>query len=207
MLTDTGQKALNCMETYRISHLPVVKENTYIGLISDRFIEDLNLAESMLEEYVSQIPPFRVHPDQHIYEVASVMYKHSLSLVPVADDDYTYRGAITLHDLSAQLIRLLSIPEPGGVIILQTAGDNYSASQISQIVEGNDARILSLLVNKTDESGNLEITVKIDRVDLSAVIQTFIRYGYQITAVFMDDSMLHGMYEDRVELLLRYMNL
>jgi acetoin utilization protein AcuB len=207
MLSDTGQKALNCMETFRISHLPVVKDYTYIGLISDRFIEDLNLAESTLEEYSSQIPPIHIHPEQHIYEVASLMYKNNLSLLPVVNEEHAYLGSVTLTDVSAQLIRMLSVPEPGGVIVLQTAGNNYSASQISQIVEGNDARILSLLVNRTDESGNLEITVKIDRVDLSAVLQTFLRYGYQINAVYMDDSILHDMYEDRVELLLRYMNI
>jgi acetoin utilization protein AcuB len=102
---------------------------------------------------------------------------------------------------------LLSILEPGGVIILQTTANNYSASQISQIVEGNDARILSLLVNKSDDSGNLEITVKVDQVDLSALVQTFTRYGYEISAVHMDNSMLNSMYEDRIELLLRYMNI
>lgn len=207
MLSDTGQKALNCMETFRISHLPVVKDHIYVGLVSDRFIEDLNLADITLEDYSSQMPPFHIHPEQHIYEVASVMYKNNLSLLPVVDDEHTYLGSVTLLDVTLQLIRLLSVPEPGGVIVLQTAGNNYSAGQISQIVEGNDARILSLLVNRTDESGNLEITVKIDQVDVSAVSQTFLRYGYQITAVYMDDSILHDMYEDRIELLLRYMNI
>jgi acetoin utilization protein AcuB len=207
MLSDTGQKALTCMEDYRISHLPVVQEKAYLGLISDRFIEDLNLAETQLETLTVQLPSPHVHPNQHIYEVASLMVKYGLSLVPVADDEHIYLGSITLTDLSRHLVKLLSIPEPGGVIILHTAANNYSASQISQIVEGNDARILSLLVNKTDDSGNLEITVKVDQVDLSAVIQTFTRYDYEISAVYMDDSMLSTMYEDRFELLLRYMNI
>jgi acetoin utilization protein AcuB len=194
MLSDTGQKALTCMEDYRISHLPVVQEKAYLGLISDRFIEDLNLAETQLETLTVQLPSPHVHPNQHIYEVASLMVKYGLSLVPVADDEHIYLGSITLTDLSRHLVKLLSIPEPGGVIILHTTANNY-------------ARILSLLVNKTDDSGNLEITVKVDQVDLSAVIQTFTRYDYEISAVYMDDSMLSTMYEDRFELLLRYMNI
>jgi acetoin utilization protein AcuB len=207
MLSDTGQKALTCMEDFRISHLPVIQDKVYIGLISDRFIEDLNLSEIPLETLTVPIPSPHVHPQQHIYEIASLMYKYGLSLVPVVDDDHVYLGSITLTDLSRHLTKLLSIPEPGGVIILHTAANNYSASQISQIVEGNDARILSLLVNKSDDSGNLEITVKVDQVDISAVIQTFTRYGYEISAVYMDDSMLNSIYEDRMELLLRYMNI
>lgn len=207
MLSDTGQKALTCMEIFRISHLPVVQDKSYIGLVSDKFIEDLNLSEIQLETLTVQLPSPHVHPQQHIYEIASLMYKFGLSLVPVVDDEHIYMGSITLTDISRHLTKLLSIPEPGGVIILHTAANNYSASQISQIVEGNDARILSLVVNKTDDSGFLEITVKIDQVDSSAVIQTFTRYGYEISAVYMDDSMLSSMYEDRIELLLRYMNL
>ena len=206
-LSDTGQKALACMEIFRISHLPVVQEKAYIGLISDRFIEDLNLNEIILETLNVPLPTPHVHPQQHIYEIASLMDKYGLSLVPVADEDHTYLGSITLQDLCKHLTKFLSIHEPGGVIILHAAANNYSASQISQIVEGNDARILSLLVNKIDDSGNLEITVKIDQVDSSAVIQTFTRYGYEISAVYMDDSMLSSMYEDRMELLLRYMNI
>jgi acetoin utilization protein AcuB len=207
MLSDTGQKALTCMEVFRISHLPVLQEKAYYGLISDRFIEDLNLAEIQLETLTVQLPSPHVHPHQHIYEVASLMFKYGLSLVPVVDEEHIYLGSITFNDLSRHLTKLLSIPEPGGVIILKTTATNYSAIQISQIVEGNDARILSLLVNKSDDSGNLEITVKVDQVDMSAIIQTFTRYGYEISAVYMDDSMLNTMYEDRIELLLKYMNI
>jgi acetoin utilization protein AcuB len=207
LLSDTGQKALTFMDIFRISHLPVVQEKAYVGLISDRFIEDLNLAETQLETLTVQLPSPHVHPNQHIYEVASLMVKAGLSLVPVADEEHIYMGSITLTDISRNLVKLLSIPEPGGVIILHTDANNYSASQISQIVEGNDARILSLLVNKTGDSGNIEITVKVDQVDLSALIQTFTRYGYEISAVYMDDSILDTMYEDRIELLIRYMNI
>jgi acetoin utilization protein AcuB len=206
-LSDTGQKALSCMEDFRISHLPVIQEKAYFGLISDRFIEDLNLSETALDLLTVQIPSPHVHPQQHIFEIASLMYKYVLTLIPVVDDDHIYLGSITLTDLFRHLTQLLSVPEPGGVIILRTSANNYSASQISQIVEGNDARILSLLVHKPDDSGNLEITVKVDQVDLSAVIQTFTRYGYEISAVYMDDSMLNSIYEDRMELLLRYMNI
>jgi acetoin utilization protein AcuB len=207
VLSDTGQKALNCMEVLRLSHLPVVKDNAYIGLISDRFIEDLNLAKKRLEANTLPFASPHVHPNQHVYEVASLINKLELSLIPVVDEDHLYLGSITLTDISKHLMTLLSVQEPGGVIILKTAGNNFSASQISQIIEGNDARILSLIVNKSDNSENLDITIKLDKVDLSGVIQTFTRYGYEISAVYMDDSLLVNMYEDRMDLLLKYMNI
>ncbi len=207
LLSDTGQKALSCMEEFRVSHLPVVRENVYAGLVSDRFIEDLNLPESRLEPYAGQFPSHHVHINQHIYEAAAMMTKHGLSLIPLVDDDHMYIGSITQSDLASYLTRHMSLTEPGGVIVLQVSGNSYSISQISQIVESNDARILHLVVSKPAEAENLEITLKVDKVELSSLLQTFTRYGYQIGAVYMDDSILHDLYEDRIELLLRYMSL
>lgn len=203
--SDTGQQALNLMDVFRVSHLPVVREKEYLGLISDQFIYDRNLAEESIENHLSHLNTPHVLPDQHIIEVASLMYKLNISVIPVTDKDHTYIGSITILDISRQFAQLISLQEPGGIIILQTSPNNYSASQISQIVEGNDSRILSLFVSRITGSDILEVTIKLDKVDLASVIQTFTRYNYNITSVFMDESILDDMYEDRLEQFLHYM--
>jgi acetoin utilization protein AcuB len=205
--SDTGQQALNLMDVFRVSHLPVVRDKYYVGLISDQFIYDRNLAEESLENHLSQLYTPHVLPKQHIIEAASLMYKMNISVIPVTDEEHTYIGSITIYDISRQFAQLVSLQEPGGIIILQTVPNNYSASQISQIVEGNDSRILSLFVSRIAGSDNLEVTIKLDKVDLASVIQTFTRYNYNITSVFMDESILDDMYEDRLEQFLRYMKI
>lgn len=207
LLTDTGQKALSCMDVFRLSHLPVVRDNVYVGLVSDQFIEDLNLSEKELESHAGQLPFHSLNFNSSVYEAAALMTRHGLSLLPLVDDDHQYVGSITQSDLTRYLTRYMSLNEPGGVIVLQCAGNSYSISQISQIVESNDARILHLVVSKPADAENPEITLKLDKVELSSLIQTFSRYGYQVSAVYMDDSLLHDLYEDRIELLIRYMNL
>jgi acetoin utilization protein AcuB len=203
--SDTGQQALNLMDVFRVSHLPVVRDKEYVGLISDQFIYDRNLAEESIENHLSQLHTPHVLHRQHIIEAASLMYKMNISVIPVTDEEHTYIGSITIYDISRQFAQLVSLQEPGGIIILQTVPNNYSASQISQIVEGNDSRILSLFVSRIAGSDNLEVTIKLDKVDLASVIQTFTRYNYNITSVFMDESILDDMYEDRLEQFLRYM--
>jgi Mg/Co/Ni transporter MgtE len=135
------------------------------------------------------------------------MYKLNLTLIPVVDEEHNYLGSITLSNVSAIFAQMMSLLEPGGIIILETTWNNYSASQISQIVEGNDARILSLFVTRISQTDNIEVMLKLDKVDLSSVIQTFTRYDYQIAAVYMDDSALNDMYEDRLGQFLRYLNI
>lgn len=205
--SDTGQQALNWMDLFRVSHIPVVKDREYLGLISDKFIYDLNLHEEQIESQIMQLHTPHVHPKQHLFEVGSIMYTLGVSVIPVVDEEHNYLGAITLPDVSAKFAQHMSLMEPGGIIILQTNWNNYSTSQISQIVEGNDARILSLFAYRIEGSDNMEVAIKLNRMDLSSVIQTFTRYDYQIASVYMDDSMLNDMYDDRLEQFLKYLNI
>jgi hypothetical protein len=80
-------------------------------------------------------------------------------------------------------------------------------SQIAQIVEGNEAKILSFYVSPEVDSKRMNITLKINKVDLSAVIQTFVRYDYNIIAVYMDNSEIKSMYDDRLDQLMKFMNI
>ena len=206
-LTDTGQKALNWMEIFRVSHLPVVDNHEYVGLVADKSIYDLNLTEKTFGDHRETMLTPHVHTNQHIYEVVSVISELKLSAVPVLDLHHKYMGVITAIDLAQKFADLVAVKEPGGVIMLELTPIEYSLAEIAQIVEGNDAKILSLYVNKEPDSKKMIITLKVNKVDLSPIIQTFVRYDYSIVAVFMDESILENMYDDRLNQLMKYMNI
>lgn len=206
-LTDTGQKALNWMEVFRISHLPVVDNHEYIGLIADKSIYDLNLIEKKFDDCRENMLSPHVHSGQHIYEVVSVISQLKISVVPVLDLQHNYQGVITVSDLAQKFADLVAVKEPGGVILLELTPTDYSLAEIARIVEGNDAKILSFYVNKEPDSKKMIVTLKVNKVDLSPIIQTFVRYDYNIAAVFMDESILSNMYDDRLNQLIKYMNI
>lgn len=205
-LTDSGQKALNWMEIFRISHLPVVEEKNLVGLISDKIIYDLNIIDKPLGDYSEHLLTPHIHVNQHIYEVFSVISGLKLTAVPVLDLHHQYVGVITVFDLSQKFAELVAVQEPGGVIVLELNSIDYLLSQIAQIVEGNDARILSFYISNEPESKMITVTLKINVVDLSSIIQTFVRYDYNIKAVYMDDSIIQNLYDDRFDQLMKYMN-
>jgi len=206
-LTDSGQKALNVMETFRISHLPVVDGRRLVGLISDKIIYDLNLIDKIIGDFASHLPSPHVHTNQHIYEVFSAISVLKLSAVPVLDLHHQYCGIITVFDLAQKFADLVAINESGGVIVLELNSIDYSLSQIAQIVEGNDAKILSFYITPDNETKMMSVTLKINVIDLSAIIQTFVRYDYDIKAVYMDDSIIQNLYDDRFDQLMKYMNI
>ena len=195
------------MDVFKITHLPVVNGEEYIGLVSDKIIYDLNLNDENFESQVGKLPTPHVHENQHVFEVASIMYKLKLSVVPVLNGEHVYQGVITLYDLARKFSNLYSVHEPGGVILLEINTHDYSLAQIAQIVEANNAKILSLFVNREYGSNNLLLTLKLNIVELSPVVQTFVRYDYNVLAVYMDNSILNDLYEDRYDQFIKYMNI
>ncbi|HAH22323.1 MAG TPA: hypothetical protein DCL77_00885 [Prolixibacteraceae bacterium] len=205
-LTDSGQKALNWMEVFRISHLPVVDGKRLVGVISDKIIYDLNIIDKPMGDYVGQMLTPHVRANQHIYEVFSLISMLKLSAVPVLNLYHEYMGVITVFDLAQKFSDLVAVKEPGGVIVLELNSVDYSLSQIAQIVEGNDAKILSFYIYQEKESNVMNVTLKINSVDLSSIIQTFVRYDYNIKAVYMDESNIQNLYDDRFDQLMKFMN-
>lgn len=206
-LTDSGQKAVNLMEIFRISHLPVVDGEELVGLISDKMIYDLNMLDQPVGEYVDHLLLPHVHSNQHIYEVFSVSSELKLTAIPVLDLHHKYLGVITAFDLAQNFADLVAVREPGGVIVMEMSVIDYSLSQIAQIVEGNDARILSFYTHQNPDSKLMHVTLKINVVDLSSIIQTFVRYDYNIKAVYMDESIIQNLYVDRYDQLMKFMNI
>lgn len=204
---DIGQKAINIMESFRISHLPLVRDDEYLGLISDDDIYDLAIEMCQLGEKVGTFNRPFVRENQHIYEVAQHMLETKVSVMPVLNLQDNYIGAITINDLSEHFLSLVVATEPGAVIVLAMSPVDYTLSQIAQIVESNEAKVLSLYTKNPENSNELDVTIKVNVTDISSIIQTFVRYDYNIKAVYMDDSLLKDMYSERYELFMKYMNL
>ncbi len=205
--SDSGQKALYWMDIFRISHLPIVNNEDFLGLISDKDIYDLNMSEEPIGNHTLSLFSPYVKLDQHIYEVMELASRLILSVVPVLDHNNHYMGVITITDLLHYFADMSAIKQPGGIIVLELNTNDYSLSQIAQIVESNDAKILSLYVSSHSNSTKMEVTLKINRKDLTSVIQTFTRYNYIIKASFMDENDLDNLYENRLESFMRYLNI
>ena len=205
--SDSGQKALYWMDIFRISHLPIVNNVDFLGLISDKDIYDHNMAEEPIGNHnLSLFSPY-VTFDQHIYEVMELCSELQLTIIPVLDHENKYLGVITLSDLVYYFADVSALKQPGGIIVLDLNANDYSLSEIAQIIEGNDAKILSLYITSPSESTKMEVTIKVNRKDLTSIIQTFIRYNYTIKASFMDENDMNSMYENRYESFIKYLNI
>ncbi len=183
-IEDAAEKALHWMEDFRVSHLPVVNGTEFIGMISDTELLDLQDPDSPLGAHRLTLVKPVLHPGQHAYDVLKLMAELNLDVIAVTDENDRYLGAVTLPRLAEKMANMASIREPGGIIVLELNQADYSLSQIAQIVEGNDAKILSSYISSAPDSSQVDVTLKINREDLSRILQTFARYNYTVKATF-----------------------
>jgi acetoin utilization protein AcuB len=205
--SDTGQTALNWMEIFRISHLPIVNNQDFLGLISDADIYDMNQPDEPIGNHnLTLLKPF-IRSDQHLFEVIGLASRLKLSVVPVLDENNHYKGVITTNDLIRFMAGVSSMDQPGGIIVLELLERDYSLTQIAQIVESNNIRVLSMYITSPPETTRLEVTLKVNSEDLSSVIRTFERYNYNVRSWVSTDDSLDKFYTERLDMLIKYLNI
>ena len=205
--SDLGQTALNWMEIFRVSHLPIVNNQDFLGLISDADIYDMNQPEEPIGNHALTLFKPYVDGEQHIFEVIGLASRLKLSVIPVLDSNSHFKGVITINDLIRYLAGLSSMDQPGGIIVLELIERDYSLSQIAQIVESNNVKVLSMYITSPPESTKLEVTLKVNTGDLVSVIKTFERYNYEVKTWVTDNDSMDRFYSERFDLLMKYLNI
>lgn len=205
--SDTGQAALNWMEIFRISHLPIVNNQDFLGLISDADIYDINQPDEPVGNHKLALFKPYVDTNTHIFDVIGLASRMKLSIVPVLDDKSHFKGVILVSDIVGYLAGISGLDLPGGIIVLELLERDYLLSKISQIVESNNARILSSYITSPSESTRLEITLKVNTVSLGSIIRTFERYGYEVKTWVSEDDSLDRFYSDRFDSFMKYLDI
>lgn len=204
--SDTVEVAISMMNEFKVSHLPIVNNLAYLGLVSEGDLEDnmedidlpignikLSLARPMIEGF------------HHVYDVIRIMSEMGLSVLPVVDAEENYLGVVSLESLNRQLVHLAAVDNPGAVLVLSMSQNDYSLSEIAQIVESNDAKILSMYITSDIDSTNLDVIIKVNKQDIEGIINTFNRYNYTIKAFYGRDENPDDL-RDRFDSLMNYLN-
>lgn len=203
---DTVGRALDWMEEFKVRHLPVTENGRLVGLVRDTDLVDRNDAKAAVRELMGQAELPYVRGGQHIYDVMKVMAERGLTVLPVLDPTGTYLGAINEHEALRRLAEAINIGEPGSVVVLEMNQNDYSLQRIAGIVESNGAKLLSVYNRTLPEGPRVEVTLKVNREDISDILQSFERFDYFVKSTYQG-SKFHEDLRGRYDELMRFLDL
>lgn len=202
---ESGELALERMDEYKISHLPVVKSQTheYCGLLSEDEVYDMEDTNQKVGS--ANLKHYYVDENEHIFDVLSLASENKLSVVPVLDSNQKYLGVITQQTIIDKMSEATSASIKGGIIEIETDSQNYSPALIAGISENNSMKIMSLLTRSHGTRG-INAILKLNGPDTSGVIQGLERHGYKVRQVYQGDTKYSDLMEERYNALMNYMN-
>jgi len=186
------------------SHIPIQKEGIYIGCLSETDAHCFDSGKP-ITEYLYTLEGFFVRRSTLWLDVLEAFAQKDTNIMPVLSDNNEYLGYYELNDIISMFNQTPFFSEPGGILIVEKGYNDYSFSEICQIVESNNGKLLGTFISKT-ENDMVQITLKIGNSGLNDIIQSFRRYSYNIISGHEDDTFVQNL-KDRSDYLNKYLNL
>ncbi|HMF70975.1 MAG TPA: CBS domain-containing protein [Flavitalea sp.] len=202
---DTVFQALELMGEFHVSQLAVVAQDKYLGLVFENDL--LNMDEmAVLSTATDRFSRIAVHANTHFIEAIQASNDYNLTVVPVVEKENEFIGVIQATDLLKNFGKITGASDPGGVIVLEMDQRNFSFSEISKLVETNDAQITQLNTYWDPVVSAFFVTLKINKFEISDIIATFQRYEYQIKYYF-GEELYENELKDNYDHLMNYLNI
>lgn len=186
------------------SHLPIQNDTVYLGCISETDVHCFD-GDKSIKDCLHALEGFYVRADTNWLDVLENFAQNSCNIMPVLDEQNQYIGYYELNDVIGRFNDTPFFSEPGGTLIVEKGIQDYSFSEISQIVESNDAKLLGAFISKM-EGDVVQVTLKIGESGINKVSQTFRRYNYNIISGHEDDTYVENLRE-RSNYLNKYLNM
>jgi hypothetical protein len=202
--SDSIESVLDFFEEARFSHFPVVEDGVYIGCISSDEIETFD-SNKKVSDYRYALKGFFARTSMFWVDVLEVFSRNNTTVIPVLSDENTYVGYYEITEVIQNFYETPFVKEDGGVIIVEKSILDFTMSQVVQIVESNEGRILGLYVSNTTPD-RVQVTIKIVLGGMNEILQTFRRYGYEIISEYKEDVFLNNL-KDRSAYLDKYLSI
>jgi acetoin utilization protein AcuB len=204
--SDTGETALQWMDEFKLMHLSVIEDNNFLGTISESVVLGMADLSEKIGSYMELLNPAFVTQRQHIFEVVKVVNDQKLSIIPVLDAQEKYVGSITIAQLMEIIADMPVANNPGAVIVLELNQNDYSLEPIVRIIEENNTKILGTFITSHSDSTKLQLTIKVNNVDIRSIVSSLQRHEYSIT-YFEDSSDFNDDLKDRFDSFMNFLNI
>ena len=201
---DSVEKAQQWMDELKTTELPVTKGGQFLGLIDEGMTYDF-IDSNLIGDIPLKGQECSVKQGQHYYDVLSTAYNQGFRLVAVLATDDNYLGVVSIQDVVEAFAQTSSVNSPGAIVVLSVDESDYSLSNISRMIEMNDAKILSSHVTpRPEESSRVRLTLKLNTEEISQVKTVLENNSVEIEATFNTTELSYDE-KERLDLLMKYL--
>jgi predicted transcriptional regulator len=186
-LQDKVFQALQLMNENHLTHLPIAEGEKFIGIISEEDLIQVDNDHTPLSQLEQSFSNASVKGNEHFLKAVQVAAENGLTIIPVVNDDNELLGTVSYNDLLKYASEFMSLNEPGGLIVLEIPSNQYSFNEISKIVESSDAQITQLNTSNDAEAGMMQVTIRVNKPEISDIVATFQRYEYNVKYYFGEE--------------------
>ena len=203
-VSDNVREAQMVFNQLTFSHIPIMENGIYLGCMSETDTHCFD-AEKSINDYRYTLEQFFVREKTNWIDVLEAFAQNSANIMPILNDKNDYIGYYELNDIIQVFNDTPFLHELGSVLIVEKGVKDYSFSEISQIVESNNGRLLGAFISNV-ERDMVQVTMKLNNVILNEVVQSFRRYSYNIVSEFAEDTYMQNL-KERSEYLDKYLNI
>jgi acetoin utilization protein AcuB len=206
--TDTVESALEMMDDFRIEQMVYSDGNQYLGVFSYSHLQSINDSNTKLSDIQPDHVNTYLNQNKHIIEIVNLVKSEDIQTIAVLDDAFNYKGSILLNDLIQKYVQLLGSAENGAIILISIEKLDYSLTEIARLIESNDVKIISSYYKTIESEGGSKniLTLKLNTQDISKVVATLERFGYNILETFANDP-IESIEKERYEMLIKYLEI
>ena len=201
---DKVYHALQLMSDYHVAHLPVVDNDKYVGIVDEEQLLHSDDSKEIQQSHFSMALP-SVQGGDHFLKAIQVAVANRLSMVPVVENGQMV-GVVTYNDMLRNASDFMSLGEPGALIVLEIESKAYSFNEINRIVESNDAQITQLNTFTDPETGLTQVTIRVNKLEVSSLISSFQRYEYNVKYYF-GEELYQNELQSNYDNLMNYLNI
>ena len=203
---DIGRAQL-WMDELRIPQLPVASEGRFLGIVTEEMLFDDNLQYSEVGMYPLIGQDCHVSEFTHYIEVLKTASAHNTRIVAVLDEVGQYQGVISTEDMVEEFAKSSSVVNPGAILTLKLNSVDYSLSEISRLIEVNEAKILASYVSEyPSDSSKLLLTLKLNILETNRIVASLDNHGFKVEASYNSEVATEDD-QERLDIFLKYLKI
>jgi predicted transcriptional regulator len=204
-LKSTVKSAQKLCKDLPISHIQIIENGKLLGLFAESDVQTIEDKNHLLGEYYHLLDIFFADEKDSVLDLLKLFADNDCNIIPVLNKDKNYIGYYELSDILDLFSSSPFLHDESITLVIEKAEKEYSMSEVAQIAETNNAKILGIYVSKqTNEI--IQLTLKIATKEVNEIIQTYRRYNYIVISQLEDDFYLEDL-KNRSDYLQKYLNM